>query len=269
MLALLAGVALLGCSGDEVHRGHGVVEQVLLDDGQIILAHDEMPGFMPAMTMNFPIYDAELLESLHAGDAVDFELTVSRGQFYITAAKIVGRADPGSGWVVIGDKAVRAEAAPSFVLIDQDGQSKGLADLRGRALLLDFVFTRCPGPCPILTSTHVSAERLLSPALREKTHFVSISIDPLRDTPEDMKRYAGVRGADLDHWTFLTGPPSEVQQVLSAYGVGTTRTEDGEIEHVVATFLIDGDGRIVKRYLGLDHEPEQLAADLEAVVAGG
>lgn len=266
---LVVACVLFACSQGEVHRGHGVVEQVLPDEGQIILAHDDMPGFMPAMTMNFPIYDTKLLEGLSAGDVIDFELTVSRSQFYITAAQVVGRADPSTGWIVLGDKAMRAEVAPGFSLLDQDGYVKTLEDFRGKALLLDFVFTRCPGPCPILTSSHVSAERLLAPELLERTHFVSISIDPLRDTPEDMRRYGEVRGANLAHWSFLTGDPSAVQEVVTAYGIGTTRSEDGEIEHVVATFLIDGAGRIVKRYLGLDHEPAGLAADLEAAVQGG
>jgi len=268
---LLTGVAAAGlaCSRDEIHRGHGVVEQVLQDDGQIVIAHDEIEGLMPAMTMNFAIYDAKLLGSLSAGDVIDFDLTVSRNQLYITDAKVVGRADTSKDWVLLGDVAVRAEPAPLFSLVDQDEVPRKLEDFRGQGVLLDFVFTRCEGPCPILTSTHVTAERLLSPALRERTHFLSISIDPLRDTPADLKQYALVRGANLAHWSFLTGTPEDVQEILSAYGIGTTRAEDGEIEHVVASFLIDGEGRIVKRYLGLDHEPAEVAADLEAIVAGG
>ena len=76
---------------------------------------------------------------------------------------------------------------------------------------------------------------------------------------------ARARGADLSDWSFLTGPPDEVRDVLKAYGVGTGRSADGEIEHVLATFLVDSRGRIVKRYIGLDHAPEAIVADLEAV----
>jgi protein SCO1/2 len=268
-LALLLGLALVAaCSGEEIHRGHGVVEQVLRDEGQAVIAHDEIQGFMPAMTMNFAIYDKEVLADLAAGDVVDFDLTVSRGQFYISKAVVVGKVDADSGWAVFGDKAVRADPAPDFALIDQRGEVVSLESLRGKIVLLDFIFTRCPGPCPILTSTHASAERLLSPELRARTHFVSISIDPLRDTPEDMARYGAVRGADLEHWSFLTGAPPVVEAVVAAYGIGTTRNADGELEHIVATFLIDRDGRIVRRYLGLDHEPRQLVAELEAAAAG-
>jgi protein SCO1/2 len=265
----LAALLLASCTSEEVHRGHGVVEQVMVDEGQVVIAHDDIPGFMMAMTMNFAIYDAKLLATLSAGDVVDFDLTVTRGQFYITAATVVGKVDAQSDWVLIGDKAVRADSAPSFSLIDQAGKLTSLEDLRGRTVLLDFIFTRCPGPCPILTSTHVSAERLLSPELRARTHFVSISIDPLRDTQQDMRSYGEARGADLDHWSFLTGPPSDVESVVAAYGIGTTRSAEGELEHVVASFLIDPRGRIVKRYLGLDHEPGQIAVDLESVAVDG
>ena len=108
-------------------------------------------------------------------------------------------------------------------------------------------------------------QRGLSTELRERTHFVSISIDPARDTHEDLVAYGEARGADLSHWSFLTGPPDEVAKIVRAYGVGTLPTQDGEIEHVLATFLIDPRGRIVRRYIGLDHEPDEIAADLEAV----
>ncbi len=161
----------------------------------------------------------------------------------------------------------RVEPAPAFALTDHAGRPVSLEELRGRTLLLDFIFTRCSGPCPILTSTHVAAERLLSPDLLGRTRFVSISIDPERDTPQDLAAYATARGADLEHWSFLTGPVAEVEAVVRAYGVGTTRGPDGELEHVVASFLIDGKGRIVKRYLGLEHEPTEISADLELLAS--
>src|SRR5262249_5837856 len=129
--------------------------------------------------------------------------------------------------------------------------------------------TNCPGPCPILTSSHVTLQRRLTPDERAKTRFVSISLDPTRDTPEVLKAYATARGVDLSSWTFLTGPPDDVERVVKAYGVGTIRKVDGNSEHVVATFLIDGKGQIVRRYLGLEHEPEEVQADLAKLVGEG
>jgi protein SCO1/2 len=111
----------------------------------------------------------------------------------------------------------------------------------------------------------VVVQRALSPALRARTHFVSITLDPLRDHPADLEAYARARGADLSDWSFLTGPPDEVESVVKAWGAGGTRSPDGQIEHVVVTFLVDGHGRIVKRYVGGGHAPQEIVADMQAV----
>ncbi len=259
----------LACSDSQKHSGHGVVHEVSPDDKQVLVAHDDMPGLMPAMTMNFSVYDPELLASLSPGDVIDFELTAERGSFWISDAEVVGRVTPEDGWSLMGDGLVKSDPAPPFALRDPDGREVSLAGLAGTTLLVDFIFTRCPGPCPSLTSNHVAVQRALSPELRERVHFVSISIDPERDTPEDMRAYGLARGADLADWSFLTGPPERIAEVMRAYGVGKRPTTEGETEHVLATFLIDGRGRVVKRYLGLDHAPEQIAADLQAVALPG
>jgi protein SCO1/2 len=129
--------------------------------------------------------------------------------------------------------------------------------------VLDFIFTTCQGPCPMLTSAHVTLQRSLPPELRARTRFVSISLDPVRDNPMALRAYGLKRGADLTGWSFLTGPPDTVAEVVKAYGVGTLRRPDGQIDHLVATFLIDGDGQIVQRFIGLEHEPEELLKALE------
>jgi protein SCO1/2 len=265
-VALAVVLSAVACDDTKVHAGHGVIHEVSLEDGQVLIAHDDMPGLMPAMTMSFSIYDKPLLESLRPGDVIDFELTAQRGSFFITAASVVGQVKPEEGWSRMGDGLVPSDPAPSFALTDPAGETVSLESLSGQTVLLDFIFTRCPGPCPILTSRHVSVQRALSPEIRERTHFVSISIDPDRDTPADLEAYGLARGADLADWSFLTGPSEEVEPIVAAYSVGTTRKPNGDIEHVVATFLIDATGRIVKRYLGLDHEPEKMAADISAVV---
>lgn len=258
-------LGLLACDDTKTYPGHGVVHEVSVDEGQALIAHDEMPGLMPAMTMNFSIYDPALLASLQPGDVIDFELTSQRGSFFITAAQVVGRVQPEDGWSRMGDGLVKSDPAPPFSLTDPEGVTVSLESLRGRTLLVDFIFTRCPGPCPILTSTHAAVQRSLRPELRERVRFVSITLDPLHDGPEELRAYAQARGADLAGWSFLGGTVEAVDPVLSAWGAGATRNEQGEIEHVVVSFLVDPEGRIVKRYLGTEHQPEEVVADLEAV----
>ena len=117
----------------------------------------------------------------------------------------------------------------------------------------------------MLTSAHVTLQRSLPPELRARTRFVSISLDPVRDTPMALRAYGLARGADLTGWSFLTGPPEAVAAVVKAYGVGTVRRPDGQIDHLVATFLIDGEGQIAQRFIGLEHEPEELLRALEGL----
>jgi protein SCO1/2 len=97
--------------------------------------------------------------------------------------------------------------------------------------------------------------------------FVSISLDPENDTPEALAKYARERGADLEGWSFLTGPKADVEEVVRRYGVGTLRAADGTIDHLVATFLVDGNGKIARRWLGLDHTLDEMRAEI-ARVAG-
>ena len=229
---VLAILSLAGCDDTRTYPGRGVVHEVSLEERQALIDHEEISGLMPAMTMNFAIYDPEILARLSAGDVIEFEITSQRGSFFITDATVVGRVEPEDGWSRMGDGLVKSDPAPAFEGIDSTGATVSLAGLSGRAVLLDFIFTRCPGPCPALTSSHVSVQRALSPALRERVHFVSISIDPERDTPADMAAYGTARGADLSGWSFLTAEPEAVSSVLSAYGVGSTRSADGELVHV-------------------------------------
>ena len=264
-LATLLLCFLFACGdGTQRYPARGVVRDVLLADHQVVIEHEEIEGLMPAMTMSFDVPDHDLLGRLAAGQAIDFTVEVSGETYRVVEATVKGEAgSAGSGG--FSQLAEARDPAPDFELTDQNGARLSLADLRGKLVLLDFIFTSCPGPCPILTSSHVTLQRSLPPQLRERTRFVSISLDPVRDTPMALRSYAQKRGADLTGWSFLTGDPEAVARVVQAYGVGTLRSADGQLEHLVATFLIDPEGRIAQRFIGLEHEPDELLRALESL----
>ena len=272
LAALLLALAVLGCDlaqhspGARRVEARGVVEAVDTALRQVVIDHEDIPGVMPAMSMSFDVGDSSLLEGLEPGQTIEFTLELGSQSQRVVAARVIaesGEACPGT----LGFDGAVAESAPApdFSLVDQDGRPVSLASLRGKVLLLDFVYTHCPGPCPILTGTHVSVQRALPPELAEKVRFVSISLDPERDTPEAFRRYAEARGVDLATWSFLGGAPDTVADVLARYGVATTPSENGEIEHLVITYLIDADGRIARRFAGLEHRAETLVAAITAV----
>lgn len=265
---LLCAASAPGCRRDRVgtYAAAGVVEEVKPELAQVVISHGEIEGLMEAMTMNFAVPDADLLATLAPGQKIEFEVHFTGRSYDVVSAEVIGSVEVGGGWARLGEALVRADPAPAFSLVDQAGQALALSDLAGRALLVDFIFTRCAGPCPILTSTHLEAQRALGPALKEGTRFVSITLDPLHDTPEVLAAHATERGVDFAHWSFLTGAPENVAQVVRSFGVGSTRNAEGEIDHHVITFLIDQQGMIVKRYAGQEHSPDEIVKDLSDLV---
>ena len=271
------GLALLACDvarhSEHVRRAEavGVVEAVDPALNQVVIDHEDIPNVMPAMSMSFDVGDPRLFEMLAPGQKIAFTLEIRSRSFRIVAARVLeqggaaGRSGTLEGSGGFAAAAREAEPAPDFSLVDQDGRRVALTDLRGQTLLLDFVYTHCPGPCPILTGTHVAVQRALPAELAGRVRFVSISLDPARDTPEVLRSYASARGADLARWSFLTGEVGVVEDVLRRYGVGATPGKNGEIDHLVITYLIDRDGRIARRFAGLEHRPETLLAALTAV----
>ncbi len=251
-----------GLSSVDSYDVVGVVEAIDARELQIKIAHEDIPGLMPAMTMSFDVASPELLEGVLPGSRVRFRLERSATTLRILSLQVIGLPDPDRIGDVSGGPGVLLELAPDFRLVDHDGRERSSGELRGRAVLLDFIFTSCPGPCPMLTAAHAALQREIPPELAERTLFVSISLDPARDTPEKLREYAIERGADLSRWWFLTGDPENVSEVLQAYQIGSIRRPDGNIDHIVATYLIAPDGRIAQRYVGLEHERAEILADL-------
>ena len=251
----------------DLHEAVGVVQEIDLESKQIVIEHDDIPGLMPAMVMSFDVGDPALLEQLEPGQRIRFKLQRGEKSFRVLSAVTIGEGEAHRSRIAGLLKA--AEPAPEFTLIDQSGTERTLASLRGKAVLLDFVYTSCPGPCPILTGTHVQVQKRMADDVADRVWFASITLDPARDTPTALRNYAKMRGADLLNWSFLTGSGEAISAVLKAYGVGAVPGDDFEIDHLVVTFLIDGEGRIVDRYLGLEHTAEDLARDLAAVAASG
>jgi len=264
--AVLVAALLLGCvPARETYVAEGTVRSVDPGARQLTLAHDEIPGFMPAMTMNFDVAEGTSLDALRPGARVRFELERTGSSLRILSVASTGAVDVAAGASGVASAAAPAEldAAPDFELIDQDGRRFALHDQAGSAVLLDFIFTRCAGPCPILTSRHVELQRRLPRELQARMQFVSVSLDPEYDRPELLRSYARQRGINLGNWTLLTGEQAAVDAVLKAYGVGSVRLDDRNLEHLVATFLIDPEQRIAQRYLGLEHPAERMLEDVE------
>lgn len=151
--------------------------------------------------------------------------------------------------------------APEFTLTDYDGKKVSLAQLRGQVVALTFIFTRCADTCPLLTAKLVSIQRKLKPELKHKVFFAAVTVDPERDTPEVLKRYAQAHSADPARWAFLTGSAAQIAEVTRSYGIYNKR-DKGAMEHTFLTSLIDAQGALRVQYLGWRFNPEEFSGDL-------
>jgi len=152
--------------------------------------------------------------------------------------------------------------APDFKLISQDGKPIALADLRGKVVAVTFIFTLCSATCPVLTPMMALVHDRLGNDFGSNVAFVSVTVDPERDTPDVLKLYAQMHGADVPGWSFLTGEPAVVQDVIRRYGVFAAKAADGDIEHSFLTSIIDRRGVLRVQYLGVRFDPEEFRRDL-------
>jgi protein SCO1/2 len=152
--------------------------------------------------------------------------------------------------------------APEFALTSQDEAQVTLADFRGKVVVVTFIFTMCTATCPVLTPMMSFVQDQLGSDFGAKIAFVSITVDPERDTPEVLKEYAQAFGANLAGWSFLTGAPTAIQEVTHRYGVYASKSKNGDVDHTFLTSIVDPSGILRVQYLGVRFDPEEFRRDL-------
>ncbi len=158
--------------------------------------------------------------------------------------------------------------APAVELTDAEGRPFRLDDLRGKAVVVSFIYTTCNGSCPATTHNLYRVQQALKDAglWARQVEFVSISLDPERDTPEVLRRYAKIYGADPAAWHFLTGPPDQVSRVITSWGMWAKIGPSGVLDHPSRIFLIDPRGRQREIYNLEFLTPEAVLQDVRTVL---
>lgn len=280
LTCLVAGVLLLsGCTAEEDlpaerYELSGEVRSVDADNGEVTLAHEEIPGFMDAMTMSFPLADEWAFADLAPGDRVDGTLVVAGDSYWIeqvvisrkqgTPDSLSGIPDPEPGTPV-----------PPFLLTNQDGRTIQGEEYRGKILVLTFIYSRCPLSdfCPRMTRHFATLESDLAkePVLYDQTHLLTISFDPDYDTPETLKRYARQEGVmseeTFQHWEFATGEAESVRALATFFALDYWPDQD-QILHTLRTAVITPEGVLFKLYRGNTWKPEEILADIRELSAG-
>jgi len=162
---------------------------------------------------------------------------------------------------------------PKGSFVDQDGRKRTFADFTGAPVVMTFIYTKCPLPtfCPLMDRHFATLQKTLQadPALK-RVHLVTVSFDPVTDTPPVLKAHAKTLQADLTRWTFLTGDRDAVDQFAARFGVSVSRSmnDPRDITHNLRTVIVKSDGTLAKTYTGNEWTPEQVLTDLKGLGAG-
>jgi protein SCO1/2 len=167
------------------------------------------------------------------------------------------------------DSAPSASVLTDTKLVDQNGDAVVLSSLKGKPLLVDFIYTSCPGPCLMETAKFANVALRLGNDLGSKVTLVSISVDPEHDGPKQLLDYSRQQGADEKGWYFLTGGPGDVDQALAGFKLSRQIEPDGSVGHLVNMMLIGPDGRLVREYNGQIVKAQDIVDDVKKTLNNG
>jgi protein SCO1/2 len=282
LLAGCVALALLSCgrsTNSDERADHydtrGVVRGFSPDRSTIEIQHENIPDFMPSMTMPFVTRDPKQIADLRTGDAISFRIAVTKKDFWIENVKKIRRedvnvAEPKRTSPVSADRDARlteGDKMPPFTLTNQNGERISLDTFHGNSLVLTFVFTRCPVPnfCPRMSNNFGELQETIksSTGTLANARLLSVTLDPAYDTPKILSDYAAFHHADSKIWSFATGDEKEIDSLTRAFSV-YRQNEGGTISHGLATALINKEGRIDKIWRGNAWTPAEIIKEIQA-----
>ena len=277
---LLLSVFLAACQSAPEPQGRrfelkGTIVSVDKARQEATISHEEIKGYMEAMTMPYKIKDAWVFDVLKPGDEVQATLVVTDTSGWLEQVVVVQKnAAAQTGTPNSPPQPKPGETVPDFRLVNQDGKAVSLKNYKGKALLLTFIYTRCPVPeyCSLMSSNFAGLERELKkdPNLYARTHLLSVSFDPAYDTPKVLRSYGAATTGNYDretfaHWEFTTGSSEEVKKMAQFFGL-TYVPEKDQIVHSLQTALLAPDGRLFKLYPGNEWKPDDVLTDVRGLL---
>ena len=243
-----------------------------------MVAAGPIPGYMDAMTMPYKLVAPETISELHAGDQITARVVVNYDSAGPSSPKlddvvVVGQARPDYKPAVQYHVPAPGDAVPDFALLDQSGKTLHLRQLRGKVVLLTFIYTRCPVAdfCPRMSNNFAEIDQALAGDKRAYagTDLLSVSFDPTYDTPAVLRSYGGAHtGKFTDeqfrHWQFAAPPVAKLAEMEHWFDVGVTGTDPATIQHSLSTVLIGKDGKVIAWYPTNDWKPADVMKQMEA-----
>lgn len=255
----------------QVYRVKGLVKEVL-SPKRVKVAHEEIPGYMVAMTMPFDVKNTNELVGINKGDQITFDMVVTDDDGWIEhVARVGGPTNdaPATSFAqtnktasgtneVLSFRRVReveplavGDVMPDYPFVTEEGKPLRLSELKGQAVAFTFIFTRCPFPtfCPRMSSNFEKVAQEMQKAGLTNWHLLSISFDPKFDTPERLKEHARKFQRDPEKWNFVTGEMIEIDAITEQFGL-VFANRNGSIDHNLRSVIVDANGRIRDIYIG-------------------
>lgn len=257
-----------------VYSVTGVVKELRADGSNIVVTHEMIPGFMPAMTMPFAARDSREIATLRPGEKIAFRLLVTADESWIDSVQRLDQAPSAPSFDLAQSRIVRdveplvlGQVVPDYVFTNELGQATKLSDFRGGAVALTFIFTRCPLPefCPRMLKNFSSTMAALRVRDQAPTnwHLITVTIDPAFDTPAVLRNYAERHQYDPQRWNFLTGALIDIDALAEQVGLVFRRqTPNALPDHNLRTLVIDRQGRLAKTIVGNTWRPDELVEGL-------
>jgi protein SCO1/2 len=278
-MALVSACTLAAaCTRAPEARQYEVRGQVLAVNaarGELLVDHEDIKGFMPAMTMSYKVQDPALLEGRTPGELITATLVVEDVNGYLSAITSRGQAPlktpAAEPDLTASDILAPGDVVPDHALVDQTGAARPASSLKGHRVALTFMYTRCPLPdfCPLMDKQFAGIQRTLqqTPALSD-VRLVSVTLDPAFDTPDVLRKHAAGLGADPARWHFVTGAPADVLAFARRFGVIAEQGDSPTaLVHNLRTVVLDADGRLVNAHSGNMWTPDEILADLQKAAA--
>lgn len=261
-------------AGPQIFEARGVVRSVPAGGHSLVVRHEEIPGYMPKMTMELTVRNPDEIAGLERNDEIAFQLVATADTHWIQnlkrVCKVTETESPASetpGFALVKELKL-GDLVPDYELLAEDGRTIRLSEFRGRAVAFTFIFSRCPLPdfCPRMGNNFAAARDLLLTNAAGTTNwqFLSISFDPEHDSPEVLRIYArSYRHDNQDRWLFVTASQAVLRTFAPELDLMLSQEEGGSISHNLRTVVVDPLGRIHKFFNGNHWTPEELAAALQ------
>ena len=278
-LIAVAGGGVASCSrGSGNEKRYDLKGKVVIVEPEkhlVTISHEEIKGYMPGMTMPFTVRNASDMQILVPNAEVTATLVVDGSHSWLENLFVVTKQEAGGPLVAAVVPAKEGDEVPNFSLVNQDAKPIRINNYRGRALLLTFIYTRCPftDQCTLMSNNFAQIERQLGqdPELYAKTHLLSISIDPAHDEPKVLRSYGAshterYENETFAHWEFATGTGEQVKEIAQYFGLNYF-PENDQIIHALRTVIVGPDGKVVKVYTGNEWKTEEVFQELTKSVS--